>query len=732
MPTAQSGLLDPVATTKAIEDALIRYITTTLPFADSTLREQFKESLRDTSNPLVKGPYIEATPPFRKASYTYAELIEQDFLCPGFRRIHHKDYFPLERAPYLHQFKAFRKLIKEKRNVVLATGTGSGKTEAFMVPIVDYLLRQCEARQLGPGVRALLLYPMNALANDQLSRLRELLCNVPEITFGRYTGDTEQDPDKARDQYRKEHGHRDHPFPEPLPNELLSREEMHHQPPHILITNYAMLEYLLLRPKASPLFEYDTWHFVVLDEAHVYDGAKGIEIGMLLRRLKDRVVRSEPGRLQCVATSATLSREETEGTKKIAEFAAALFEENFGPEDVITGATVPLRDAQTTGEWRLPLPAYLPLAEAMTGKGDPPTAQELRNICIQTGVPDEALLQAFETASPDVSRNRESAGTHAAPDNAERSSRDSNLDIGRFLHALLSRDSNVLRLQEALERERVQDLQKLANEVFPDTSTDRATRAIAALIDLAARARLHREDVPLLPARYHVFVRALEGAYVRLWPMLKLFLSPREREHVNGTQVEVFEAAVCTNCGALYLVGQDPSEMGDSKLLKQLPLGSAEYIGYRAKLFLYDPPAHLLDKEENEDEDVSLQEQDSSASAGGPEKRFWWLCKLCGALVEDAAGVERRCRCGDSAQWVRLLEAETSKDDTVRRCAACGVRSQQRPTCPLFPNGPVAAAISGSDNSSYSPTVGRTRPFSLHTSSAPTTAYCGVGFSFVP
>jgi len=201
MATSQIGLLDPIAATKAIEGNLIRYITSTLPFADPPLRAQFHECLRNEANPLVRGPFLEATPPFVHAAETYAELIERGLISQGFRQLGHPDYFPLDRRPYTHQLEAFEKLIVHKRNVVLATGTGSGKTEAFMVPIIDYLLRQREAGQLTPGVRALLLYPMNALANDQLARLRELLHNVPEITFGRYTGDTEHDRESAEQQY---------------------------------------------------------------------------------------------------------------------------------------------------------------------------------------------------------------------------------------------------------------------------------------------------------------------------------------------------------------------------------------------------------------------------------------------------------------------------------------------------------------------------------------------------
>src|SRR5690606_16010743 len=155
-----------------------------------------------------------------------------------------------------------------------------------------------------PGVRALLLYPMNALANDQLRRLREVLEPFPEITFGRYVGDTEHREAQAQEQFKQRF-----PGASPLPNELLSRDQMKATPPHVLVTNFAMLEYLLLRPDEQVFFDGPTgehWRFIVLDEVHVYDGAKGAEIGMLLRRVRERVHRSAKGRLTCIGTSATL------------------------------------------------------------------------------------------------------------------------------------------------------------------------------------------------------------------------------------------------------------------------------------------------------------------------------------------------------------------------------------------------------------------------------------------
>ena len=167
---------------------------------------------------------------------------------------------------------------------------------------------------------------MNALANDQLKRLRQILANYPAIKFGRYIGDTEQTYGKAEEKfYRQFRGET------LLKNELICRDQMQQTPPHILLTNYAMLEYLLLRPADNAFFDGATskyWKFIVVDEAHIYNGAIGIEIAMLLRRLKDRVVKSEPGKLQTIATSATLGRGRQD-FPAVVEFATNLFGEEF-------------------------------------------------------------------------------------------------------------------------------------------------------------------------------------------------------------------------------------------------------------------------------------------------------------------------------------------------------------------------------------------------------------------
>ncbi len=234
--------LHPLETAHRIQADYMRYLQTTYFFRDPSLRCQLENALA-APNFLTRGPILEVVAPFRLGR-SIQEMIRAGILHPGFRSLC-SPAFPLDRPLYLHQDRAIEKVVAQKCNVVIATGTGSGKTEAFLIPILDHLLReQAQGTLNRPGVRALILYPMNALANDQLRRLRRVLAHFPAITFGRYTGETEEENSKAEAWFQEQ-------FPgEPrIPNELISRRQMWQQPPHILLTNYAMLEYLLLRPQ---------------------------------------------------------------------------------------------------------------------------------------------------------------------------------------------------------------------------------------------------------------------------------------------------------------------------------------------------------------------------------------------------------------------------------------------------------------------------------------------------
>jgi len=277
--------MNPITLASKVEERYRRYLKTTFYFKDPDLRASFEEALN--SGHLSKGPYLEATPVFKrdqKPQTLFPKLLKSQ-LDDGFLKAVERD-----RRLYEHQEEAIRRAY-EGNNIVIATGTGSGKTEAFLYPILIHLYQEFLTGKLFPGVRALVLYPMNALANDQRERLGQICKRLEEerspfrFTFGQYIGET---PEDEGDSYRHARDHIAHR----LPGELVLRSEMRLTQPHILLTNYSMLEYLLLRPDDSPLFDNGCarwWTFLVLDEAHQYRGSRGIEMAMLLRRLKQRL-----------------------------------------------------------------------------------------------------------------------------------------------------------------------------------------------------------------------------------------------------------------------------------------------------------------------------------------------------------------------------------------------------------------------------------------------------------
>ena len=312
------------------------YLKTSFFFSNPHLRASFEKGLQEEGT-LLKGPYPESHHGFSKGMHAHELATEcfphsADQLLPAL----------INGTLYTHQELAVRSTHIEGLNVVVATGTASGKTESFLYPILFELYRQYIAGQLTePGVRAMVLYPMNALANDQ----RERLGNICEMldkensgfkpTFGQYIGQTpEDDNDKWRNAAVRANKR--------LPGELVFREEIRNAPPHILLTNYSMLEYLLIRPDDSPLFDNGLglhWQFLILDEAHQYRGAKGMEMGMLIRRLKQRLRDGgRKGPFRCIVTSATISSDEGERDRKmISEFARELFDEPFTSSGIIFG-----------------------------------------------------------------------------------------------------------------------------------------------------------------------------------------------------------------------------------------------------------------------------------------------------------------------------------------------------------------------------------------------------------
>lgn len=631
--------INPLSAATEIDRSHRSYLTTTFRFQDPVLQAQFAEELQK-KNRFCKGPILEATPAF-KTGASIADLVKEGVLSAGFLNLN-TPLMPPERALYQHQERAIRKVCAQNRNIVVATGTGSGKTETFLVPIFNHLFREDEAGTLGPGVRALLLYPMNALANDQLARLRLLLANCPKITFGRYTGETRDKHSEALELYRKTHHFG------PLPNELISREQMRTSPPHILLTNYAMLEYLLLRPEDSVFFDGEyagSWKFIVIDEAHTYSGAKAIEMAMLLRRLKDRIDCSEPGRLTCIATSATLGSGKKE-FGKIAEFASELFGERFewdesrdDNQDVIDSQRLPLVSAEhEQGSWGTPSPeVYVGWQKIIDD--DPQRDREmlirLKDEGLAFGVPEYVLNQAFDAGA-----------SHGWT---------------RFLFEALKGDRRLLTLRSKLQ-EGPCNLTQLQDEVLPGIPG--AGEALVALVDLASQARADKASQPLLPARYHFFVRSLEGAYVLLKPRKKLFLDRTEAVLMNdGRRYAVFEVGTCRQCGALYLVGTAVRrEDGKTYLEQRRPDGAPkEYYLLTSETFT----SAVFD----EDEDIYGLDSPKPTEKASAK---YILCGACGA-IDRAEAVTPICDCG-SHNYHYLSRVKTNEDGNVRVCPACGRR----------------------------------------------------------
>ncbi|QRY63422.1 DEAD/DEAH box helicase [Gordonia sp. PDNC005] len=495
-----SDRLDPLAAGIGIETSYKRYLKTLLAPRDPQLAVAFDDAV-DQSRLLTKGPLLELTPPYAPGA-SLNDLVDANVLHRDFRLLH-SDALPMDRPLYQHQERAIRKVVAG-RNLVVSTGTGSGKTESFLLPIFNALIEERAAGTLGPGVRALLLYPMNALANDQLKRLRTLLADMPDITFGRYTGETKEDADEAEAVFKAMHSGQKR-----LPNELLSRQEMRAEPPHILLTNYAMLEYLLLRPADLDLFDggdRDTWRFIALDEAHVYDGAQGSEVALLLRRLRERVACGR--QLQCIATSASLTgtTPQTQGLEAVA-FAHRLFDAPFEyVED--DGARQDLVIA-TRQEWR-----------------EPPT---------WTLSADELMSLSADDA--DMS----SLGIHGTGDPAQ----------------ALRAESTIAELTSILSRGpvAVDDLQA---RLWPHDPA--AGAKLEAIVALGSKV-LDVSGNPVLSARYHMFVRATEGSYVSFADAGPTVLLGRHL-HDPDTGRAVFEFGTCTRCGAVHLAGEVESEKG--------------------------------------------------------------------------------------------------------------------------------------------------------------------------
>jgi len=664
--------LHPIITTDHIRDTYLRYLKTIYPFRDKQLRDAFAEALNEPER-LVKGPLLEAAPPFKKGR-NIAELVEAGILHPGFQKLCSAPALPWDRPLHLHQEQAVVHVVEKDRNAIVATGTGSGKTESFLIPILDGLLREQEAGTLSePGVRALLLYPMNALANDQLKRLRRILSDYPAIKFGRYTGETEETYDRARDRFYDQF-----PGEKLLGHELIDRKRLREAPPHLLLTNYAMLEYLLLRPEDCSFFDGTSgrhWRFIALDEAHVYDGANGIEIGMLLRRLKERVAAGRTGRLRCIATSATLGRGRPDFPAAV-EYAANLFGEPFAWEpdnpsrqDVIEATRVPVAELGTV--WGEAAPDfYVAARTALAAIGDATDLTTALDPIEEAAAPFLPLDLRRDAREVAVSAWQKALSTSYTSE-PKREIRQAIVQaMDAWCYAVLRGDGRIRRLRELLA-ERPTLISAAANLLFSGTETP--GDFLVNLIDLAVRARPDPETLALLPARYHVFARSLEGAFACLNAkghedgLPHVFLE--RREECPECRARVVELASCARCGATYLVGRDlPASSEEDhprqQVFTQLSSGDELFEGNKAYFLLSDTAS-------GDDEDESIAAGDDPDEQVAPTNLFVF-CLRCGALT---SGDKPGCACGAQALLVQLTEVPLNDAGEPKACVHCGART---------------------------------------------------------
>ncbi|QCB52930.1 DEAD/DEAH box helicase [Rhodococcus sp. PAMC28707] len=317
------GALLPTIQANNLREGLTDYLATTFALTDPDAQGTLSDFVGHSDTGMFKGPYVRLRLPFAPAVGNWGM---------------HLDWCPAGFIPYGHQAFAFERLSTKFQTrpqpTLVTTGTGSGKTEAFLYPILDHVLR---AKAAGvTGMKALILYPMNALANDQAERLASVIAENSElsgVSAGLYTGEQST-------------GGRTKVSDEGL---ITDRSLMHSAPPDVLLTNYKMLDHLLLHPDRSDIWRLSTesLQYVVLDEFHTYDGAQGTDVAMLLRRLgltvKAHWTDSSPvtdkdrarplGRITPVATSATLgSRAEP---RAMLSFARTVFGEPFEPDAVI-------------------------------------------------------------------------------------------------------------------------------------------------------------------------------------------------------------------------------------------------------------------------------------------------------------------------------------------------------------------------------------------------------------
>ena len=507
---------------------------------------------------LISDMWLEAALPAQSSGDSTDSLVREgafpQALCEHLNRV---GEMPRDRLLYTHQARAVREARNSKPGerpaLVVTAGTGAGKTESFLLPLLADLwtLPDADVGDGHGGVRAILLYPMNALVNDQVGRLQKWLGGQKPhdgpnpVTFFHFTGETPEDGAAAS---------RENIEPYRDPCRLRTRKQARGWEtatgtaikdvtkrglvPDILVTNYSMLEYMLTRPQDAVFFG-PALRTIVVDEAHLYSGTLAAEVSLLLQRVLLRCGKT-PGDVLHIATSATLGGNEND----LRKFAGELFRKEPAPETVrlIQGQSRPL-------EWPAPQPplggSVLPTAMLCDKLAREPILS-FPTMTLNTNG-DAVLVR--DTAACGILKDRLAPLVSAsALEEAERLAGDA---PAVFLYHALSAAPLVQQIGACLrENNWRMPLATLAHALWGEDSRGRdAAQARAAatvtLLQAASAARLSVGEYPLVPHRLHLLARPSSGLSVCINP---LCMGPDDRKVAGLGALQTASGDLCVFC----------------------------------------------------------------------------------------------------------------------------------------------------------------------------------------
>ncbi|MBU0507444.1 DEAD/DEAH box helicase [bacterium] len=629
--------------------------------SDPDLAEQARKILDSPTPldmPLIKGPYITLSEAFAKGD-TIKDLANKGVLHPvmpaliGYPKI------------YCHQQEVFE-AVKRGMHVLVSTGTGSGKTEAFLYPIVDDLLRQRD-QGIVEGLTTILIYPMNALANDQLERLRVMLAGT-EITFGQWIGNTPQTGQSPivdrfegsdrtvflaeRERRLEEARKRDRAARALAPQEeCLSEEEIRQRKPRILITNYRQLEILTTRLPDVLLFADAPLRYLVFDEAHTYEGAKGAEVACLIRRIRG-LAKKTADEVICIGTSATL----TDPQKTDDSGAALRFASRFFGVDEAKVSLV--GEAYVEREW--PKDRYRP--EPPQGDG----MERLQRLLAALGENEDVAAIKTEVESL--------TGRPFSPRDDWRSSLFDHLIANDYVYCA----ARTLKAPQEL----VEGAWRISNQLKPARlpQGEQANAELLAYLVLGAAAR--KDDESLLRPKVHFFIRGLEEMVVGLdgdadATKIELYPSIKHGKEAKPLvrDAALFPVLVCRECGQHYFERKYENLEIRQKSGRRTELQNGNVQGNLTGSgnAWWGPTTmasgtrvvmtnRLLD-EEDDDEESAAERKLTKA----------YLCRVCGALHLNPGDKCLADGCGHAAVLlpIYLLGA------TVSSCPTCGALTRK-------------------------------------------------------